>query len=312
MHRSVLELRHLHTLLALVETGSLSRAAARTHLTQSAVSHQIKLLENHYGVTLFARKTQPLHLTPAGQRLHALAETAIEQVRDAERDIFRIARGEGGKLRIAVECHTCFDWLMPSMDNFRAYWPEIELDLVSGFHADPVALLLDDRAELVVVSEKRPRQGVTYHPLFGFEIVALVAHQHAFGVKSILLPGDFAKETLITYPVADEMLDIVRQVLKPAGIEPKRRTAELTAAILQLVASQRGIAALPIWSVQSYLEREYVRAKRIGKKGLWSELYAAVPDALSTQAYLRDFLATVRATSFNVLRGVTPLSASDG
>lgn len=307
MIQSILELRHLQTLLALVETGTLSRAATRLYLTQSAISHQIKQLEEHYGVSLFERKSQPLRLSPAGQRLHTLAETVMKLVGEAERDVARIAQGEAGQLRIAVECHTCFDWLMPAMDQFREHWPEIELDLVSGFHADPLALLLENRAELVVVSEPQPRSGLVFHRLFGFEIVGLVSRQHPFASKPFLKPEDFAEETLISYPVPDDMLDIVRKVLKPVGIEPKRRTAELTVAILQLVASRRGIAALPNWTVQSYLERNYVLAKPIGKKGLWSALYAATTESAAASAFMLDFLDTVRSSSFRNLRGLQPL-----
>lgn len=307
MIQSILELRHLQTLLALVETGTLSRAATRLYLTQSAISHQIKQLEEHYGVSLFERKSQPLRLSPAGQRLHTLAETVMKLVGEAERDVARIAQGEAGQLRIAVECHTCFDWLMPAMDQFREHWPEIELDLVSGFHADPLALLSENRAELVVVSEPQPRSGLVFHRLFGFEIVGLVSRQHPFASKPFLKPEDFAEETLISYPVPDDMLDIVRKVLKPVGIEPKRRTAELTVAILQLVASRRGIAALPNWTVQSYLERDYVLAKPIGKKGLWSALYAATTESAAASAFMLDFLDTVRSSSFRNLGGLQPL-----
>ncbi|MDO8413290.1 MAG: LysR family transcriptional regulator [Gallionellaceae bacterium] len=305
---SVLELRHLQTLLALVETGNLSRAAERVHVTQSAISHQIKQLENHYGVSLFERKSQPLRLTPAGQRLHLLAENVLAQVAQAERDVARIGQGKAGKLRIAVECHTCFDWLMPAMDVFREHWPEVELDLVSGFHADPLALLHGRRAELVIVSERQKRSDVVYHPLFGFEIIGLVSCLHPLAAKAYLTPRDFAAETLVTYPVPDDMLDIIRMFLKPRGIEPKRRTAELTVAILQLVASRRGIAALPSWAVQSYLETGYVVGKTIGKQGLHSELYAATHPELAQAGYIQDFLATVRTVSFKRLPGLAVLT----
>ena len=59
-----------------------------------------------------------------------------------------------GELRIALECHTCFDWLMPVMDEFRRRWPEVEVDLVAGFHPDPLALLGDGKADLVIGSQR--------------------------------------------------------------------------------------------------------------------------------------------------------------
>jgi LysR family transcriptional regulator for metE and metH len=306
---SILEVRHLHTILALVDCGTLSRVAARVHLTQSAISHQIKQLEDYYGTPLFERKTQPLRLTPAGQRLYVLAQSAVALVNEAERDIARVIQGQAGKLRIAVECHTCFEWLMPAMDEFRDNWPEVELDLVSGFHADPLALLHEDRADLVIVSEHKKVDGMTYHPLFGFEIVGLVSCLHPLAAKDYLTPRDFANETLLTYPVPDDMLDVIRNFLRPRGIEPKRRTAELTVAILQLVASRRGIAALPGWAVQSYLEAGYVLGKRIGKNGLRAELYAVTSQQFGELSYIKDFVETVRAVSFKRLKNLVPLQA---
>ena len=304
---SILEIRHLHTILALADCGTLSRVAARVNLTQSAISHQIKQLEDYYGASLFERKVQPLRLTPAGQRLYLLAQSAVALVNEAERDIARVIQGQAGKLRIAVECHTCFEWLMPAMDEFRENWPEVELDLVSGFHADPLTLLHLDRADLVIVSEHKKSAGLAYHPLFGFEIVGLVSRLHPLAGKDHLTPRDFANETLVTYPVPDDMLDVIRNFLRPRGIEPKRRTAELTVAILQLVASRRGIAALPEWAVQSYLEAGYVSGKRIGKNGLRAELYAVTSQQFGELSYIRDFVETVRAVSFKRLKNLLPL-----
>ena len=303
-----LELRHLRTFSAIAETHSLSKAAARLHLTQPAVSHQVKALEDLYGIPLFERKTMPLRLTPGGQRLLSLARDVEVRVSEAERDLSRIADGRAGQLRIAVECHSCFDWLMPSMDVFRERWPEVEMDLVSGFHADPAGLLGEDRADLVIVSHAIKRPDIVFHPLFRYEVSALLAKEHPLSAKPFLSARDFAKETLVTYPIPDDRIDVLREVLIPARVEPaKRRTTELTVAILQLVASRRGIAAMPRWAVQPFLDREYVVARPIGKKGLQSALHAATTEATSTAAYMRDFLDIMRRVSFASLSGITAL-----
>ena len=297
--QSILELRHLKTLHALRETGNLLRAANLLNLTQSALSHQIKLLEEQHGMSLFERKSTPVRFTPAGERLLQLADAVLPQVASAERDLARLAQGVAGQLRIAVECHTCFDWLMPAMDVFRQRWPEVELDIVSGFQADPVALLHSARADVAIVSENEGEAEVDYHPLFCFEIVALLAKDHALAARDCLHAADFASDTLITYPVPDTMLDIVRQVLQPAGVSPPaRRTTELTVAMLQLVASKRGIATLPVWAAQNYLNRDYVLAKRITSQGLHGKLYSACLSELSSKAYLNDFVHTIRESSY--------------
>lgn len=306
--QSLLELRHLKTLLALRDAGNLSRAAQLLNLTQSALSHQMKGLESHYGATLFERKSNPVSFGAAGQRLLRLAQALMPLVDDAERDVRRLVSGAAGSLRIAVECHTCFDWLMPAMDAFRARWPEVDLDIVSGFQADPVGLLHQDRAELAIVSDSDAAEaGVVFHPLFSFEIVALLPNGHALLAKPWLAAADFEAQTLITYPVPDEMLDVVRRVLQPAGIAAPRRTTELTVAMLQLVASGRGIAALPLWAVKGYLDRGYVASQRIGEHGLTGRLYAATTAHLADRPYVGEFVRIMRETSLLGLPGVTLL-----
>jgi LysR family transcriptional regulator for metE and metH len=294
----ILELRHLKTLVALREAGNLLRAATLLNLTQSALSHQIKQLEDHHGIALFERKSVPVRFTPAGERLLKLADAVLPQVEGAERDVVRLAQGAAGQLRIAVECHTCFDWLMPAMDVFRNRWPEVELDIVSGFQADPVGLLYGHRADVAIVSEIDPDETVDYHALFRFEIVALVAKDHPLAERDYLVAEDFASDTLITYPVPDDMLDVVRQVLKPAGVDTARRTTELTVAMLQLVASHRGIATLPVWAAQNYVNRDYVLAKRITADGLTGRLYAACLPEVSGKPYLTDFVTSTRESCY--------------
>nr|WP_193365740.1 LysR family transcriptional regulator [Herbaspirillum sp. CF444] len=298
MMHSILELRHLKTLQALKEAGNLLRAASLLNVTQSALSHQIKQLEDHHGTQLFERKSVPVRFTPAGDRLLRLADEVLPRIADAERDLARLQQGEAGQLRIAVECHTCFDWLMPSMDVFRKRWPEVDMDIVSGFQADPIGLLYEHRADVAIVAEVDADEPVDYHALFRFEIVALLAHDHPLAGKDFLTAEDFATDTLITYPVPDDMLDVVRQVLKPAGVATQRRTTELTVAMLQLVASRRGIATLPLWAAQNYLNRDYVLAKRITPDGLTGRLYAACLPELSGKSYLGDFVASTRETSY--------------
>lgn len=304
---SIIELRHLKTLLALQETGSVSLAAKRVFLTQSALSHQIRALEQHYDTPLFERKSNPIRFTPAGERLLQLARELMPLLAAAQRDMAQIIEGEAGELRVAVECHTCFDWLMPAMDTFRPLWPQVELDIVSGFQADPVGLLLTHRADLAIVSEAAAQNGIVYQPLFAYEMVGICAKDHPLADKAVWQAADFAAETLISYPVPDDMLDLLRKILLPAGINPARRHSELTVAIIQLVASRRGIAALPYWTVMPYLEKGYVVARQIGHTPLQSELYAAMRQDDADKSFLDNFCQIVRERSFAELPGLSPL-----
>jgi len=308
MATTALEFRHMETLLALAECGSLSKAAERLCLTQSALSHQLKALESHYGAALVEKNIRPLRFTAIGQRLLTLARQVLPLVAEAGRDVARLAQGHAGPLRVTVQCHNCFDWLMPAMDSYRMLWPEVELDIISGFVIDPLPLLERGEAELAVIHDRPPpHPHVTFSPLFRYQSVALMSPKHPLAAKSWLEAQDFANETLITYPVPDEMLDVMKHCLIPAGVNPRRRTAELTVAILQLVASGRGIAALPSWTVGNYIERGYVVSRPIGPSGLSCELYAATTHAGAEAAYIREFISLTREQSLTELTGVSAL-----
>jgi LysR family transcriptional regulator for metE and metH len=298
----MLELRHLRTLTALRSSGSLVRAAQLLNLTQSALSHQIKLMEERYSSPLFERKSMPIAFTATGSRLLELADLVLPSVEQAERDVARLSQGDQGQLRVALECHTCFDWLMPVMDEFRQRWPEVEIDLVSGFHSDPVELLRSGEADLVIGSACGPDYAI--FPLFRFEILVVLAQKHRLHAQRRLAAADFEGETIITYPVPEQRIDLIREVLWPAKIGFERRTAELTVAILQLVASRRGVAALPNWAIKNYVDYDYVLSKPVGEHGLWSDLFVSVPPALETKAYVVDFVSVIREQCAATLDGI--------
>ncbi|CAA9891208.1 HTH-type transcriptional regulator MetR [Candidatus Methylobacter favarea] len=292
----MLELRHLRSIRAIAETNKLGLAAERVFLTQSALSHQIRALETHYGITLFQRTAQGLRFTPAGQCFLDLANELLPAVEKTERDLIRLKSDQSGELRIVLECHTCFDWLTPVMDVFRRAWPEVELDLVAGFHSDPWSLIDAGKADLVIGSPPAAIRELASRPLFRFEIMAVLPPEHSLSNRRYLQARDFSEATLLTYPVPEARIDLIAKVLKPAGIAFERRTAELTVAIMQLVASRRGIAALPSWGIKSYVDHDYVIARRIGKKGLWSDLFAIGSKDCISRPYVQDFVKIIRDT----------------
>lgn len=301
----MIELRHLKTLSALRDAGSLVEAAERVHLTQSALSHQIKDLEDRLDCSLFIRKTKPICFTSAGQRLLSLADEMLPMIRSAERDIARLAGGEAGRLNLCIECHSCFDWLMPTIDHFRQHWPEVELDLSSGFSFQPLPALARGDLDLVITADPEPRNGITYVPLFTYESVLAISKQHRLMARKHIHPTDLEQEVLITYPVEPSRLDIFNHFLDPAGVEPSSiRTAELTVMMLQLVASGRGVAALPNWALHEYLQREYIAARSLGEKGVWCTLYAAIGEDQKNADFMVDFLNTAKEVSFRNLTGI--------
>lgn len=306
-----IELRHLRTLVALRDTGSLVEAAERLSLTQSALSHQVKDVEERVQCSLFVRKTRPVRFTSAGQRLLALADEILPQVRAAEIDLGRLAGGETGRLFLALECHSCFQWLMPTIDRFRQQWPEVELDLSTSFSFAPLQALARGDLDLVISSDPVHIPGIHYEPLFRYEVRLAVCPRHALAAKAVVEPSDLAAEVLICYPVERVRLDVFSRFLGPAGIEPASvRTAELTMMIIQLVASNRGVAALPNWAISEYEGRDFLVSRPLGADGLWATLHAAIREEQRTHPYVREFMAIARRTCFRDLPGILPLSAT--
>lgn len=301
----MIELRHLKTLVALRDTGSLVEAADRLYLTQSALSHQIKDLEDRLDCTLFVRKTRPPRFTSAGRRLLQLADDVIPMFKATERDIGRLAGGEAGRLHICIECHSCFQWLVPCIDRYRGNWPEVELDLTGGHNFAPLPALVRGDLDLVITSDPLDLAGIEYVPLFRYESLLAVGKQHALANKPYVSPQDLADQVLIIYPVEHDRLDVFTRFLDPADVEPESiRTAELTPMMVQLVASGRGVTCLPNWALTEYLENETIVARKLGEEGVWATLYAAIRADQKDAPFMEDFLATANETCFTNLTGI--------
>ena len=308
----MIEIKHLKTLSTLNNAGSLVEAARQLHLTQSALSHQLKELEGRLNCSLFIRKSRPLRFTVSGLRLLALAEQILPEIRSAERDLSRFVSGDAGRLHMAIECHSCFQWLMPAIDKFRDNWPEVELDFSSGFSFLPLPALKRGDLDLVVTSDPQPLEGISYIPLFSYQQMLALSRHHRLANKTYIQPEDLREETMITYPVEKERLEIFNQFLMPEGISPaKIRHADMTLMMLQLVASGRGVAGLPNWALFEYLQKDYVVARRLGKDGLWNTLYAAVREEQKSLAYLQDFIKTATESCFMHLKGIKAATANE-
>jgi LysR family transcriptional regulator for metE and metH len=302
---SHIELRHLRTLVALRETGSLVEAAERVFLTQSALSHQLKDLETRLGCGLFMRKTRPVRFTTAGKRLLKLADEVLPQVHGTELDVARLAGGESGRIYMAIECHSCFEWLLPAINEYREHWSDVELDIASGFHFEPLPALARGDLDLVVTADPVADLGLSYVPLFSYEAQLALATDHELAPKPWIEPTDLAGEVLITYPVDRSRLDIFTAFLEPARVEPLRvRTAELTTMMIQLVASGRGVCCLPNWALHEYRQRDFVVVKSLGEEGIWPTLYAAVRADQRDAPFIDGFIDVAKRTCFANLVGI--------
>ena len=291
-----LEFRHLRTIKAIHEEGGLARAADRLHITQSALSHQIKGLEDQAGLELFVRRSKPMKLSPAGIKLLRLAEEVLPRIAALEDEFDNLRKGKSGRLHIAIECHACFDWLLPVLDAFRVGWPDIDVDIRPGLQFEALPALLREEVDFVVSSDPENLAGVDFTPLFDYEPVFVCAADHPLAAKPFIEAADFADQALITYPVERARLDVFSQLLFAAGVEPKSiRQVELSAVILLLVASGRGVAVLPDWVVRDHAKRPSLVTRRLTENGITRRLYGATRAADTAKPFMAQMLKLSRS-----------------
>jgi len=277
---------------AIHQAGGLARAAELMNMTQSALSHQVKGLEEQTGVELFVRRTKPLKLSAAGQRLLRLADKVLPEIEKAQEEFRGLRSGKSGRMHIAIECHACFEWLFPVLESFRHNWPDVDVDIKAGLAFDALPALQKEEVDLVISSDPEDIPGVTFVPLFNYSPVFVASAKHPLAAKPFVEPEDFRGETLITYPVDRTKLDIFSQLLMPAKVEPAAiRPVELTDVILMLVASNRGVSVLPDWVVREVKYSSDYITRPLTAEGITRRMYAAIRVDDAEKPYMTNWIA---------------------
>lgn len=299
-----IELRHLRTIRAIQQAGGLARAADMLNMTQSALSHQVKGLEDQAGMELFVRRSKPMRLSVAGVRMLRAAERILPEI-DAMEEEFRALRaGRTGRLHIAIECHACFDWLFPVLEMFRHAWPEIDVDIRAGLAFEALPALNREDVDLVISSDREPPPGIVFNPLFDYHPTFVGSSQSPLAAKEFITAEDFRDQVLITYPVSRDKLDVFTELLTPAKVEPRaQRTAELTAVILMLVGSNRGVAVLPDWVMREVKTNADYITRPLGPEVVTKRMYAATREEDAAKPYIAHFLRLARSEPVKLQRG---------
>jgi LysR family transcriptional regulator for metE and metH len=288
----MIERIHLAIIREVERQGSLTAAAEQLFLTQSALSHSIKKLEQQLGTDIWLREGRSLRLTQAGQYLLAVANRLLPQLSLAEERLRQFAQGERGTLRIGMECHPCYQWLLKVVSPYLAAWPDVDVDVKQKFQFGGIGALLGYEIDMLVTPDPLYKPGLKFVPVFDYEQVLVVSRQHALAQAEYVRPEQLSSETLITYPVDIDRLDIYNQFLQPAGISPQvHKPIETTDIMLQMVASGRGVAALPRWLVEEYQSRFDVVPVKLGKQGIAKQIYLGTRETDRETDYVNAFIA---------------------
>lgn len=294
----MLERMHLAIVQEVEKQGSLTAAANVLCLTQSALSHSMKKLEQQLGTDIWLREGRSLRLTQAGQYVLAVANRVLPQLDLAEERLRQFAQGERGTLRIGMECHPCYQWLLKIVSPYLAAWPDVDVDVKQKFQFGGIGALFGYEIDMLVTPDPLHKPGLHFEPVFDYEQVLVVARGHPLAEAPYVKPRQLTDEVLITYPVPADRLDVYTQFLMPAGVAPRRHKAiETTDIMLQMVASGRGVAALPRWLVEEYAQKMKVVAVRLGQRGIAKQIYLGAREADIGIDYLEAFIDLARQSA---------------
>ncbi|AET93141.1 LysR family transcriptional regulator [Burkholderia sp. YI23] len=291
----MLERAHLLVVREVERQGSLTAAADVLNLTQSALSHTVKKLEQQLGTPVWTREGRSMRLTQAGEYLLGLANRMLPQFELAEARMKQYAQGERGTLRIGMECHPCYQWLLRIVSPYLARWPDVDVDVKQRFQFGGIGALFGHDIDVLVTPDPLKKPGLRFTPVFDYEQVLVVPEAHALGHAAHVTPEQVAQEVLITYPVETDRLDIYTKFLTPANVVPRRhKMIETTDIMMQMVASGRGVAALPRWLAEEYADRMPLAVLKLGRKGIAKQIFLGTREADASIDYLAAFIAIAK------------------
>jgi LysR family transcriptional regulator, regulator for metE and metH len=293
----MLDRQHLSILREVDRLGSLTAAAERLNVTQSALSHTIRKLEERYGVPMWEKDGRNLRLTEAGRYIVTVAKRVLPQIERAEDVLSDYRYGQRGSLKIGMECHPCHQWLMGVTKPYLVEWPDVDLELTTSFAHGGVAALTGYEIDILITPDPIETSGIHYLPVFDYELVLAVPTGHPLALKDHAEPNELLKETLFTYPVPPERLDVFTQFLVPANCRPRHhRNVETTEMMLQLVAAGRGVSAIPNWLVRQEAAKLGVHPVRIGEDGIQKSIHLGLRSGDEAVDFITGFLETSRQT----------------
>lgn len=293
-----LERIHLEIILAVEQKGSMTAAAESLHLSQSALSHSMSKLEDQLGVKLWQRKGRQLLPTQAGQHLLNTARRLIPQFIRTENQLVQFSRGERGLLKIGMECYPCYQWLQRVTNPYLQDWPSVDLDVIQKFQFAGIEALLTHEIDIIVTPDPVRKPELTFIPVFDYEQVLVVHGDHPCKNYPYVKPEDLGEETLFTYPVCSDRLDIFTDFLTPVGRTVKQqKLIETTEIMIQMVACGRGITALPRWLANEYSERYAIHSVQLGEKGVHKRIHLGIREEDLKVDYIQAFLEKAKLST---------------
>lgn len=256
-------LHHFRLVDTIVKEGTLTKAAETLHLTQSALSHQLKELETELEIPVFNRKGKRLELSEEGGRFLAAAEKVLTELHSLEADIRHIKEGTTGTLRLTTQCYTAYHWLPRVIKYYKNICPGMIIHVVSEATYVPLEYLLKGDLDIAIVRNRIDNPRIRYERIFEDQVFAIVSKQHPIAARTRVYPSDFQdQELFLPYnDPASGNIPVVENMLRANQITPRHiHKIHYTDAIIEMVDAGLGIGTLADWIIQPYLTTKNIVA----------------------------------------------------
>lgn len=286
---------------AVSEEGTITDAARKLNLSQSALSHQLRNLEEELKISVFNRINKKLVLTDAGRIILKSSTAILNEINCTKRKIDKLVDGQTGTIRLSTECYTSYQWFPPIIKAFKKQYPDVEVEIEAIGKDAVVSTLLNGELDVALVYHNHKDPNINYVNLFDDELVVVLNADNPLSKKEVIMPSDFKERTLVTTAKDFEASATYQMVFKRYGISPANLIyVQLTGAAMEMVRADLGITVMPRWIVNNYLENGELKQRPLTRNRLvrkWR--VASLKDPLAP-SYIEHFIELLKSNEQNI------------
>jgi LysR family transcriptional regulator for metE and metH len=257
-------IHHFRLVDTISKEGTLTKAAKTLHLTQSALSHQLKELERELDVDVFKRNGKRLQLSEQGYRFLRSSEKILAEIKSLEEDVTNYKMGRTGKLSISMQCYTAYHWLPGIIKYYKKRWPDINIQILSDATRRPLEYLMNGDLDIGIIRTQMVNTRIRYEPIFEDQLTAVICKDHPLAKKKVIEIADFQGEELILplYDPSYQDTPVIESLIEAQQVKPKTlHRIHYTDAAIEMVNAGLGITVMADWIVKPYLKDRNIVAK---------------------------------------------------
>ena len=286
-----MDLRQLEIIRAIAETGSFTAAGQKLHVSQSAISRQILLLEDELKEPVFLRVGRRIRITPAGESLLQLSHRVFQDLKDTIAGITDSQESLRGTVRLLGGMTVCLYVFPQLLTELKRQHPEIDLKLVTGSSERCLAQLRAGAGDLALLTLPLEQPDLVTVPVLQEELLVVTAAKHPLSRKKKVVPQDLVGQPFVLFESGSNTRRAVDEFFMTARIEPQIvMETENVEIIKAMVRSGIGITIIPYQSVARDVAAGQMHCARIEGRSLVRETGWVYPKMSRTPRAVQEVI----------------------